>query len=205
MNSLGGLTAFFYNVIPGVIFLLMLDSLKMNWFNLQSLPGDDGQQIFWVIILGLFIGFFGQGVMKLLKGGVINEYIFKNIQTHKQNSAIYKEAVKKLSINGIDLKDDFTKDVFYAMDNYLRNSSSCHVINHYSERAAFWANISLGLFVIIFILLYEHGPIESLIFILLLMITIKFLLNSIQSQYESVLQTFVQTVKDDTKNTKAKK
>lgn len=193
MNSLGGLSAFFYNVIPGVLFLLVLIKLNIPWLKIEDVFGKDPEKIFWIIIIGLFLGFFDQAAVKLLKGRVINESIFKEIQ--KDNDAVYKDAQRKLAINGLKLDEDVIKDVFYGMDNYLRNSSPSYIINHYSERAAFWANVSLGLIVIISILLYEHRVTESLIFILLFILTRKFFLNSVKSQYESVLQTFVQTVK----------
>ena len=92
MNSLGGLSAFFYNVIPGVLFLLVLDNLKLNWFKLENLPGDNAEKIFWIIIIGLFLGFFGQAAVKLFKGGAINEFIFKKIRKSKED--VYKDAIK---------------------------------------------------------------------------------------------------------------
>lgn len=190
MNSLGGLSAFFYNVIPGVIFLLVLDNLNVVWFKLKDLPGDDPEKIFWIITIGLFLGFFGQATIKFLKDIVINKLVFNFIK--KNNDTEYEDAIEKLSTIGIKKsKYDQNKKVFYAMDNNLRYSGPYYIINHYSERAAFWANIFLGLIVISSILLYERRAMEMPIYILLLIITLIFWLSSVRSQYESVLQTFL--------------
>lgn len=191
MSAFGGVSNFFYNVIPGVLFLLVLD-FKVAWFELQDLPGDTSQELFWIIILGLFLGFSGQATAKLLKDIAINSYVFNNIK--KDNSTEYKDAVTKLSKIGIST--DEIKNIFYSMDNNLRNKETNYIINHYSERAAFWANISLGLLIISFVLFCEGRVTEAFNFILLLIFARIFWFSSIKSQYESILQTFLQKAEE---------
>lgn len=205
MNPLGGLSAFFYNIIPGILFLLAVYFLNLFSIKSYGFPSD-GVLLFFVLILGSFLGFSGQAIFRIMKDILgVNRCAFCEVKN--DNDQTYNKAVKNLCVIYGKLPKDFTlKEVFYSMDNFLRNNGSPYIINHYSERAAFWGNISLGsfaLFILIalnIILNYRsigHGElvfaeISAVGLLTLIFISFYIACGSVFSQYESILQTYVQ-------------
>lgn len=63
MHSVDSVVDFFYNVVPGIIFLIILDLVYVK----PDFPSDSGEKIFLFIVLGLFLGFTSQVVVKFLR------------------------------------------------------------------------------------------------------------------------------------------
>lgn len=192
MDSVGGLATFFYNLIPGAVLLFILDITKI--YPLDNFSYPPTEKVLFILLLGSFLGFFGQGIIKIIKNHCINECIFSKVKnSNKIYEKIYKKACKYLEI-----PYDNPKEVFYSMDNYLRNSGSPYIINQYAEKAAFWGNTFLGSIVLfILINLYDNSPDKnSLLIICLILFSVSLYLTFtyIRTQYESILQTYVQKI-----------
>ncbi len=90
MDSLGGLFKFFYNIIPGALFLFGLNFVGISVFS--YLPQNNTEKIFWIIVIGIFFGFLGQGLMKTLKRRALNKWIFYELKIENTENGIYKSA-----------------------------------------------------------------------------------------------------------------
>lgn len=143
MNDSGGsLVEFFYNVIPGTIFLVLLS--HYNIFNLISIFPENASKdsvvlIFAYLVGGLFFGFVFQGLTKLLRDLCWNAQIMEKI---KNENVGFNSTVKKLKVSNL-------KNAFYLMDNKLRWQIPAFLPTHFSSRFAFWSNNLFGFFFVI--------------------------------------------------------
>ena len=161
MNSIDSITEFFYNIVPGILFILALEFLSgfsfINEMGMQCAIQHWEIQLFIMILLGLFLGFVFQGFTKLLirEGGLQLNKKWLWSEVKRDNPLIYKAAQKILEnkLNNETKKElKRPKKVFYLMNNYLEGKiGRASLINHFSSRTAFWANIFWGTFFLIFI------------------------------------------------------
>lgn len=141
MSDINSLTYFFYNIIPGILFLLYYK--KIISFSSIKIENINSDQWIIYIIVGLFIGFLFQFVTKIFRS-FINKYIWE--YTKCKNNYQYKKAKQFLKsiVSGED-----PKDIFYTIDNYLRASNKANLATYYQARLALWSNICVATFLLI--------------------------------------------------------
>ncbi len=144
MNDSGSIVEFFYNIVPGTLFILIIQ----YYYKISFLPGlpiaiNDNNSaivIFIDLLLGLFLGFVFQGLTKIAREKLnLNEIIAEEvIENEKFNKSNYKE-----------LKNKTPKQVIYYMDNYLRCDEAAFLPSHFSARFAFWSNVFWAILLLI--------------------------------------------------------
>lgn len=76
MDSVNSLANFFYNLVPGVVFILILRSI-VNF----PLPYEENLLIAIIAVLGLFLGFVFQGFTRFTKNRFLyRDRIFQEIK-----------------------------------------------------------------------------------------------------------------------------
>ena len=195
MESLSGLSEFFYNLVPGVLFIFGF--FHLTEMTLESIATKEVERIFIIIIIGFAIGFLGQGIIKKLKNWLgINKLIFDKVACANNKNGIYKKSIEslegKIKFNKTEKKEITIQNRFHLMDNYLRNNGSPYVINHMAEKAAFWANIFLGSVILLLLSFFtSNQPVNNLLLLLLSLISGILAFEYSNAEYDTVLQTFV--------------
>lgn len=190
MDSFGGLFKFFYNIIPGTLFLFGLNALHIPI--LIYFPKTDVERIFWFIVIGIFLGFIGQGIMKQIKKYLrINKQIFTEVKSENAKTEIYNAALNNLTTKIPALKTGDLAQLFYSMDNYLRNKDIMYIINDFSEKAAFWGNIFLASVILFAVALYNYNIIASPLFVLICFSFCLFYQYT-YAERDSILKTYAQ-------------
>lgn len=196
MNSVDSVVDFFYNVVPGIIFLIILEFV----YGLK-LSSDAGEKVFLFIVLGLFLGFISQAVVKILREIFCfnDRYIFGPVRNDDKKT-FDKVSKLLLDLEIID-KDEMISDTlgkrFHLMDNYLRSKPQSEIINHFASKAAFWSNIFIASLVLSIIGLSKIIPSEFdriiLIFIPLLSLLVSLFAATHywRIQYDVVMKTFL--------------
>ncbi|HKB88749.1 MAG TPA: hypothetical protein VKC53_03815 [Patescibacteria group bacterium] len=143
MNETGSIVEFFYNIVPGSLFILFL---KLFGIDISSLFAfnDPGVLIFQTIILSLFFGFLFQSIVKIWRDEVGNSII--ESQVVLKNKDIFDRISRQ--INGKNYKDVDKGQTFKLMDAYLRGKIAAFLPTHFSSRFAFWSNLAVALWVI---------------------------------------------------------
>lgn len=195
------LTNFFFNLIPGSMFLIGLRLLGITFLptilnNKYNQVLDYGLYILLFIIFALFIGFFLQGWTKIFRDIFLNRTCFYFVRKFNKKQYGCAEKILTSSINNIGEINE--KDVFFLMDNYLRANVNAFNPIHFSSRFALWSNILIGAFVYILISLF-YLQIDNIGIILFSSIII-FLFSLVQSllhfyaYYDVILKTFITTI-----------
>ena len=149
MDTSDSLTEFFYNIVPGCLFVLGICFL-LEYFPLKD---DVALSIFLLVVFGLFFGFIFQFFTKMVRNGVLNIHDLKDLTVwgkiagkKEEKSKIkygedYMRAFRRLECL-IDNKQDESKldRNFYIMHNYLRAEGKAEAPNFFAARLAFWAN-----------------------------------------------------------------
>lgn len=163
MDTTDSLTAFFYNFVPGVLFIFgviyLFDYLYL--FNKNEVI-----IIFFISVLGLFFGFLFQWFTKIARGDafvinffkdneVLNSIVKKKNEEKEIYNMDYKQAINKLSgLIGYQRDKSDVKGNFYFMHNYLRAEGKAEVANYFTARLAFWSNLFFGsLFLVVLVVL----------------------------------------------------
>lgn len=146
MNADQSISDFFYNIIPGSFFILLLNYYEiiniLDLFPLDSNKYDVAFFIFIDLLLALFLGFIFQGITKLtrkylhLDSSVVEKVKHNNFEN-------YSLITKTLNKNNDVLTN------FYLMDNYLRGLNPAFLANHFSSRFAFWSNTFFAIILLI--------------------------------------------------------
>ncbi len=209
---LNSFSEFFYNLLPGIIFLLLLDKLV-------GLPLERGNDfIFMVIVWGLFIGFVFQGINRVLKNPVLGRVkVYEKIKkeypdTFKQAEDVLK--VKKVIFNESskkgESKEGSLEDLFYKMDNYVRGESQGALVNHFAGKAALWSNLLWASVATFIVACWEVVPnffscnnVDSMKTVILaispiiIVLSYHMSLSHWESQYSTVLKTFLIIIRLD--------
>ena len=159
------LSEFFYNIIPGGLFVILLK--YFNLFDVSTLLPIDGKPdavilISLYITTGLLFGFIFQAMTKLARKYCSWDYAAMGcVFEEKHNQESCKEIVSKLEkslvvnknkkididkiINEIKGDSKQLSTLFYLMDNYICVNNAGFLRNYYLSRYAFWSNIFFGL------------------------------------------------------------
>ncbi len=197
MNTDASIVEFFYNVIPGSLFIVLMSYFKI--FDVSSLLSFNKQPdslvlIFLYLFLGLTSGFIFQGMTKLARKYLMWNYnVMSNVIKKKENEKKFIKVKKSLDIGANVNDEEKLIATFYFMDNWLRGEKAAFQVNHFSSRFAFWSNTFFALlafFLLISIKLCFAKKIMYFIFlfringpIILLLIGLLFYSNYMSSQY----------------------
>lgn len=201
MDSLNGVISFFYNIIPGLLFLFINDYHFHIFSKPHSINNYDPNNVSGIVVLialSLFIGFLFQSLTKIFRDLIGNKFMFEWIKC--KDEKLYKSGVHKLADINRDDSDNVITN-FYLMHNYLSRSQMDHLPEHFSARFAFWSNVFIGSFVSMFIFLFS-SPQEKVklfvngeVFIVLIFIFLvySFLISGVYfySMYSSIINSFV--------------
>lgn len=217
MNTDVSLTEFFYNIIPGSLFVILLKYYKI--FDITYLLStkkdpDSASLIFIYIATGFLFGFIFQGMTRLAREKLKWNYnAMKEALEENYNKEVYdgvrsrlrKELQLNTQVQDITKNEEKTLTLFYLMDNYLRGEKAAFLVNHYSSRYAFWSNIFfalLSLFVLTIILvifqmychtyiLLSHQRVLLVIFLICLSFYSKTMMDKyLFGFYDSMLKCF---------------
>jgi hypothetical protein len=135
MNADQSIPDFFYNIIPGGLFIMLLKHYDIfdvfSFFPLTKL--DSASFIFVDLLLALLLGFVFQGMTKLARKYLYLDSLIAE-EVKNNNDDKYKKIEKNLNASKV-------LSNFYLMDNYLRGFHPAFLANHFSSRFAFWSNI----------------------------------------------------------------
>lgn len=199
MNS-ADVSGFFYNLIPGSLFIVGVNLLGYNAVDISLLKVNPestrefiGFMVF--IIYALFLGFVFQGVIKIFREIILNKAVFSVVRW--RNESQYKVAKDILRL--VDKKEGSPKDAFYLMDDFLRGNQAAAGPIHFSSRFAFWSNMlvaSAFFLVLIKLVPYTQSAIylntvSEIIFIFSLIISPLYF----YAYYDVVLKTFITKIK----------
>lgn len=156
MDNSTSITEFFYNIIPGSLFMLI--AAKIINYSINPIHQKNAVfSVFIIISLGLLIGFILQGITKFDRKYPHKKFLFiKNLndvaweQTIKDGKSI-ELAKKHLKNMKITKENDSIQRIIYLMHNYLFAKQYDKRTDFYADRLAFWANIYYGILFIIVI------------------------------------------------------
>lgn len=210
---------------------MSLQTIFKFWIIPNIIPFELNQhweiQIFFIISLGLLIGFGFQGLTKLARQSFLktfsdkrnklpklfkrilqlifpinlNEDIWEEITTDKDNCFLYKKACKNIDRILVPLKEKKLKKskyrkVFYLMHNYLLARKFDFQPTWYTSRLAFWANTYFASYILLIICIGKIFNNNELVILVILFFTIwtmsgLLFFEYLRSMYDSILKTFV--------------
>jgi hypothetical protein len=233
MNNQDSINGFFYNLIPGILFifgLLYLLDDKFSWITSPIVKDNSVLITFLAIILGLFFGFVFQGIAKFkwLRSNVED---LSRLTVLDSNDKIFQKAVAELSeIKRINVKKvidskeiDLRKKFFYLMYNYLRGTRHADTVMFFTDRSSLWSNLYYGgwiyffSFIIAFLIKFfsnsyatyvsETGIAASICFGIMVLIYLSYymLVEHLRIFNEVTLLTYITLIKHQKKLNKEKK
>ena len=194
MNDGNSIVEFFYNIVPGSLFIILLRHLF--YIDLLSLLPKRGNNddtviiIFAYIIMGLFLGFIFQGIIKFIRELGFNKWIAKKVIADNK-----KEFAESNDVLGKKYKT-FLSTVFernfYLMDNYLRGKHAAFLPTHNSSRFAFWSNIFLANLFLIGLMFMRYPCLNfyHLFFIIVLLASAWWMYKYFYAFYDTILKSY---------------
>lgn len=152
MDNSNSIVEFFYNIVPGSLFLFFMHYFGFDFFKSLGLRNDPVLIVFGYIVLGLFLGFLFQGITKIVRDKGWNEEIAHKVATKEENRELelFERSYKKIHDNNFDISKKCTP-TFYLMDNCLRGEKAAFLPTHFSSRFAFWSNIFFASLLVMFL------------------------------------------------------
>lgn len=205
MDTLNSFIGFFYNIIPGFVFLL-LNSLF--FWPVQKIIIESNKHSYIglvpVLVISIMLGFLFQALTKLFRSFCLDKIITKDIE----NKDKYLLTVAKNELTHMKLheKDEDTIKFIYTIHNYLFAKYSNEMIPEFiMPRLALWSNMFFVFILTIFSILISPWffifpqsisgfmPFDLLLLILLSCISLKTYLSYHYAYFDSLLRTFVST------------
>ena len=150
MDNSRSLVEFFYNIVPGALFIFLLQYFGVYGIDAFNIHKDATVVIFVFLVLALFLGFLFQGIVVIFRHLVWNKKSFKEVEA---DNPVFNLVLKTFGKKVIEPRDDY-KYLFYLMDDKLRVDNSAFLPTHFSSLFAFWSNIFCAcslLLIVIFI------------------------------------------------------
>jgi hypothetical protein len=141
MEIINSLSVFFYNIIPGFIFLWLNSLYFSDLKKLVFEPKDPVSGIFQVIVLSIFLGFVFQSLTKIIREMFFNKLVMDDIELKDKD--LLKDAQKLLKDIPSAKKDKSINNI-YLMHNYLITKYKVLLPEFFSPRLALWSNILFG-------------------------------------------------------------
>lgn len=155
-NSLFG---FFYNIIPGFVFLLF------NSFYFESIekivykPADGAIGVLQFIVISVFLGFVFQSLTKILRDNCLDQNCISRIEKEDEQILLKGKSYLK-SI--YDRQEEDTIKTIYLMHNFLVAKYGVKILpEFFSSRLALWSNLFIASVITIFFIplsssIYTH-------------------------------------------------
>lgn len=200
METTDSLTQFFYNIVPGFLFLLGFDYLfEFKYFNLLIISVNGVQDkglilTFLFLALGLFFGFVFQGFTKFTREHFCLDYTACE-KVVKNNDFVFKGVKKNFKKNNLlsDKNAEKEQYIFYLMHNYLEAENKGQLPKFFSLRLAFWSNIFFGTLVLFLIMPYS--PEIKTGFIIFIFLTLLYSFHLFKKYlyilYDTILKSFI--------------
>lgn len=215
MDASGSVTKFFYNIVPGSLFIFALSAI----FN-YPIPKENTVFMFFIFLcLSLLMGFIFQGLtkidrkypfkkndspdclnklafclnkisMKIFKHSIrnLNDDIWDSVE--EKNKLNHKIAEEILDNQGI--KHQSKEDIFYIMHDYLMANGKDKRTDFYMDRVAFWANIYYGSLILIVVsLIFQKWAVFVTLYIYARFFCRWLYHEYLRNLYDVVLKTFV--------------
>lgn len=188
MENTDSLTQFFYNIVPGILFIKGLEIItNHSLIKLLDIQHKDGLIILFYLSFGLFVGFIFQYLTKWLRQGLwedhqkqkilvrsLNEIVWEEIveseKYREENKPLYLKAVgilnQKLKLSKKEeIKEGEHRRAFYLMHNYLLGTGGDKQPQFYTSRLAFWANMCFASFFFLMSVIIKIATVIIKIFI----------------------------------------
>ncbi len=200
---------FFFIIIPGLWFILLLEYL----FNVSDLlqiklPKNDILLMLILLTLSMIIGFLLHAVTKIVKSRFIEDKVFAELkEKDSKNVEIAKEIFEEAKIfnKGVQLDVNELKRFFFLLNNYVWAKDLQFPSFVFAQRLVFWGNIFVATFVASFMIIFSylcelcrnkasiHGDNFFASFFLLAIASLSFVMfrKHVYSLYSTILSTFV--------------
>lgn len=188
--DLSSITGFFYNILPGIYFLLLFpSSLKLICSILlvnKSLP----ETTFLILFLAtcLLLGFVFQGLTKLVRETFLDDLIIDKVIRDNDKGKIWKTISNVFKVNHLIDKDEDNIQYFYLMDNYINAIKKNILPTHFSARTSLWANL---VWANLFLLIFTPTLLLKSFSAIFLMIALKVAWLNFKAQQDTILKTFL--------------
>ena len=186
---MAGFVEFFYNIIPGGIFLSAVIA-TFNRVNPDFLEGllpkfimqNNAATLGVFVIISLFLGFAFQMLNTFLQINKLESILKKKYQDNEvnENKQNYNDALERLK-EKYNFKDsdnlDWLLEAHYCMDDYLRFNNTSAIHNFFHTRISLWANTMTAsiiyALIVLFVIFSSCTPFkENLILLILFLISI---------------------------------
>ncbi len=197
MNDSSSIVEFFYNLVPGSLFLFLLKPSGYDIFEKQFPSSDSALKIFAYIIAGLLLGFIFQGVTKWFR-----DHFEWNLRTVKQircnKLERYKLAYKK--IFNKEYKESEDNDpllTFYLMDSELSGDDAALLPTRFYSIHTFWSNIFFAIILLLFLTIFKD-PSNLYLFslVLTLILSLYWANKYLEGFYDTTLNVFYMKYRD---------
>lgn len=203
MDIFGSLTSFFYNIVPGFLFLLInsvfFPSLQKIIFSAEH--GTIG--VIAILIVSMFLGFLFQSFTKIIRDFVMDDMILRKIEENDEDllDQVIDEFkdVKELK----NIKNNRLK-IIYTIHNYLFSKYEMKMMPEFiMPRLALWSNmffVFLWTIVIIALVsslgiipksIFSFMPFDILLLIIFMFLALKTYWSYHYAYYDSLLRTFI--------------
>ncbi len=187
------LSLFFYNIVPGTLFLSTIYILKIRDLtnDLHLIPPEIMKHgeilILAIIVLSLFIGFILQALAKLMRLPILDR-VFGEVE--KENESAYPKAIGFLKEIGSQYEDS-RKEAIFTMHNYLEATESGKLPRIFTAISAFWSNMTSGTFIfLIYEVCWKHDIVPAGLFLLCFVLSLWISKWYLKTQYDIVVKTF---------------
>ena len=201
MDTINSFVSFFYNIIPGFIFLIIN---SLFFWPIQKYIFEANKHSFIgfipVFVISIFLGFLFQSFTKILRDGCLDQKIINKIERDDKELLIQaKHELRKIQ----EVKDIETKKLIFIIHNYLFSQYDKLVPEFNMSRLAFWSNMFFVFMISIICILLSpyfnicpHSISGYMLFDITILIVFDLLsLNTYQSYhyafYDSLLRTFI--------------
>lgn len=196
---MGSITDFFFNIIPGVLLILILEKNNPGIMNqILGKPPEPELKLLSILILSMIVGFFLQAFTKLVKEKLLYQIIWCKIKN--EDLKFFERAEEYLEKNNllskIDNPEKKIEKMFFIMDNYLSLNGGGRLLTHFASRLAYWSNLFwVSLIIIILTLLkYINDPIIITCAMLGLLVSAYVSCIHLKNQYDIILKSFLSYV-----------
>ncbi len=202
MENTDSLTQFFYNIVPGLLFLLGLKYLlNLNSYgclNVRDLvDGNNTVLVIAYLSFSLLVGFTLQGFTKFVRSNSCLDRTSVEAVV-KNNNHIFKKSESFLKANKLlDNKSAQGEiNTFYIMHNYLEAKKKGQLPKFFSLRLAFWSNIFFGSLALL--LLAMFFPEKKALFITFIILTLFYSFwlfkKYLYILYDTILKSFISAI-----------
>lgn len=192
MNDGGPVSEFFYNLIPGSIFLLIFNAITENYFVNKIIDvNNEALLTAFYIVGGLFIGFLFQCATKAVRSNKWNYLSQSKVKEEQEKdfARIYKY-FGRINENNLEQKKKDLSRIFSLMDNKIRGEDAAFLPTHFSSRFALWANFHWGSVILLGLSIEKRELSLMIAFSIFAIFTYKVSLSHLKNFYDTIFKTY---------------